>query len=211
MKVKSFPIGDWQTANLTEPIRNKREAILLLMHVIKLILVHDKKSPPDPVAGEIRLIVSKMSRIFLLFKEKYISFRLPFTLIEKPDGSISFRSAYIEEIDSQVTSQIIACLKDNKLDESTDVLEWADQISDTEVYSPGFWPTLRDLLLSEDGYLRYECDSEHQNGRLHPLHHYDIFYSNHVTFKVGLETSINSRTMIDLLERETDCHFFQKI
>ena len=55
------------------------------------------------------------------------------------------------------------------------IFEFADPIATIVDYNLNFWSFLRELLLYEDGYIRYDYDEEHQDGLLHPLNHYDIF------------------------------------
>ena len=65
-------------------------------------------------------------------------------------------------------------------------------------------------MLFEEGYIRYDHDEINENGLLHPLFHYDIFYSSNTTFKIGLKTSINCDHFIDLLQVESNCHFLNE-
>ena len=66
---------------------------------------------------------------------------------------------------------------------------------------------LRELLLMEDGYIRYDYDEEHKNGDLHPLNHYDLFYSSHATFKIGLNAILSEDEFVDLLDIKSDCKY----
>ena len=75
-----------------------------------------------------------------------------------------------------------------------------------------FWIFLREILLSEDGYIRYDYDEKGYNlareegqEHRHPLHHYDIFYTNKATFKLGLHSSISESDFYHLLNVKTDC------
>ena len=205
MKTLTYRLADWQIASLLTPIRTKSESVMLLMQLIKIMLVN-APIPEDRVVGELRLVVSKMSRLFIFTDGKYVSFRFPFTVIDEDEG-VTFSSAYVPSIDSQVTSQVIEVLSAGAFTESFSIWDWLEPIASLDELSPGFWPMLRDLLLSEDGFLRYEHDKERENGRMHPLLHYDVFYSNPVSFKVGVEEHHIPERMVDLLEQETDCHF----
>ncbi|OSI12532.1 hypothetical protein BWD07_05380 [Neisseria canis] len=66
---------------------------------------------------------------------------------------------------------------------------------------------LNSLLIMEDGYIRYDHDEERENGKLHPLYHYDIFYESGNTFKIGLTQKINVENLIDFVDITTDCHY----
>lgn len=207
MKSYSLPIGKWNADWALGPIRNKREEIIYLMRMIKILLVGQQLEASHTM-GEIRLVVSKMSRLFLFFPGKYISVNFPFTVIER-EGQIIFNSPFVSEVDSRITSQILAILEQAELFDSDCVLTFAEGVYGTAEYLEGFWSLLRHLLLHEDGYVRYDYDPENEDGRRHPLHHYDIFYSSGVTFKVGLNGGLDYERMVDFLEVATDCHFLE--
>jgi hypothetical protein len=67
------------------------------------------------------------------------------------------------------------------------------------------------MFLMEDGYLRYDYDPvnyiKHQKSDVHPLYHYDLFYTSNATFKVGLNSSVAEDDFVDLLNVKTTCKF----
>lgn len=63
------------------------------------------------------------------------------------------------------------------------------------------------LLSFNDGYIRYDYDSEHENGSIHPLYHLDIFFSNYATFKIGLARRYQINDLLDLLDQEKSCKY----
>ncbi len=90
-------------------------------------------------------------------------------------------------------------------------LEFVTPICDyTEECDENFWVFLRELLLMEDGYIRYDYDEEHENGDIHPLNHYDLFYSSNATFKIGLEDKERQTNFIDLMDINTSCKYLIK-
>ena len=76
-------------------------------------------------------------------------------------------------------------------------------------YIHEIWTLIKYLLLFEDGYIRYDFDKDRESGRTHPLFHYDIFYSNKSTFKVGLYSQKAIEDFQDFLNIRTDCHFIE--
>lgn len=72
------------------------------------------------------------------------------------------------------------------------------------------WEIIKKLLVFESGYLRYDYDIQHEDGRLHPLNHLDINYSSDGTFKIGLIDSINSDEFIDILDINTESYYIAK-
>lgn len=203
-----FNIDQAQCDWAFKPIRNKKDVIEILMKALKTISIYTEPSP-DKVAGKIKLHISKMSRIFFFNEEKYYSLAFPF-MLELNGDDFCFSSGEVETIDNYITSKVLSIINDpSYLNPSL----WAffEPLAELEDHQtiPGFWSFFKMLLTHEDGYIRYDVDPERFDGRRHPLHHFDVFYSNQPTFKIGLNQHYSNDDMIDLLNRETDCHFFE--
>ena len=87
------------------------------------------------------------------------------------------------------------------------IFSFVDAIEEVESHIPFFWPFFRELMMFEEGYVRYDHDARNKNGLLHPLNHCDVFYSSNATFKIGLEKRISLEVFMDLLNLETNCQF----
>lgn len=204
VKRYEFPIDSYQSQWMFEAIRSKRDVIALLMRTIKIMMLPPLPTP-EP-AGHIILQVSKMSRLFFVMENKMFSFNFPFTVI-KNNGYLTFRSIHHAEINSMVASQVLALLEATDSIENRDVLHFAEPISDLCQYDGDFWCLFRDLLMHEDGYIRYDHDAARKNGHLHPLHHLDIFYTTGNTFKLGVNSSVSLEHFLDVLDVDTNCHY----
>lgn len=207
MKQYCFDIGAWQADEMFSPIRGKKAVIELLMKTLKVISAN-QEIPSEQSGGQIVLVVSKMSRLFFFAEDKYVSINFPFTVRDTEEGLI-FSSRHIADIDSKITSDVLSVLKDTDSFDSSCILEFADPIASITDYNSEFWAFFRGLLLYEDGYIRYDYDEEHANGLLHPLNHYDVFYSSGATFKIGLKARIGREVIIDLLRTDSSCHFVE--
>ncbi len=97
------------------------------------------------------------------------------------------------------------------------MLTLTEPICDYEsVCDENFWIFLRELLLMEDGYVRYDYDKatylifkEKGEEHKHPLNHYDLFYSSNATFKIGLEERLSEDEFIDFLNIKTDSKYLK--
>lgn len=208
MKRYSYNIAQWNADEIFSPIRSKKDSIRLLMKALKLMITNQEVSEQDSI-GQIVLVISKMSRLFFFSKDKYFSINFPFFVTETENGLIYY-SSHISDIDSRVTSTVLSVLSSTDQFDANCVLEFADPIATIAESSQEFWPFLRELLLHEDGYVRYDYDKEHENGQLHPLNHLDIFYSSETTFKIGLRQRIKTESLIDVLSIETNCTYLEK-
>lgn len=96
----------------------------------------------------------------------------------------------------------------NSLEEIMDNV-YSDEIEDEYLKEEidNCFRLLVSLMSAELGYVRYDYDSKHQNGELHPLNHVDINYSSKVTYKLGLKNKVKPEEFIDMLDLKTKCRY----
>lgn len=200
-----FYIDKFQAEWIFSPIRSRKDVIILLMKSIKLMLVYKEPAKADRV-GEISLVISKMSRIFYSSHNKVFSLNFPF-FVKDVGGLIGFYTREFSDIDNRLTSVIIELVQSSKLLDSYEVLDFAEPISDAADIDKNIWVLLRQLIIHEDGYLRFDHDPVHEKeGNIHPLNHYDIFYSTATTFKLGATRAPDLDHLIDVLDIKSDCY-----
>jgi len=207
-------------------IKTKAQIIEILMESLQLIF-QNNTIPEEKIGGTITLVVERMSRLFFTSKKdkKIYSIVFPF-FIESIDDSFVVKLQkfeyldYIEsendsfiEIDYQLISNVLSFIKCDNFKEQCS-LDFITPIDEYEQYDKNFWIFLRELLLMEDGYIRYDYDEKNykkalENGEqhLHPLNHYDLFYSSNATFKIGLLDEISSNDVIEFLDIRKECQY----
>lgn len=205
MKRFSFGIDKYQAEWIFAPIRSRQDALVILLKVIKILLINQSPAP-EQTTGQIVLAVSKMSRVFFVSDAKVYSLTFPFFVTEK-EGVFSFKSHSHPNIDHRVTSDLLSLLEAPRVFLSDEVLEFAELVDDIAQFDLQIWSLFRDLLISEEGYIRYDYDEVHENGHHHPLNHFDVFFSNSSTFKLGLHSRTDIDAFIDLLDNNTECHY----
>lgn len=208
MKMFTFNLDARFVEDVFKPIRSKIQAITVLMKCTKLMLIGNVV-PPEIKAGELLLVVSKVSRIFLFSNNKYFSLTFPFVVKNNGD-ELMFSTRNIADISNKITSDVIGVVASSDKFDNLDSLDFAESLIDFEETEPFFWPFLLSLLMCEDGYIRYDHDPENVNGDIHPLHHYDFFYSSLAACKVGLRESLTDSDMVSFILPETACHYIEK-
>lgn len=206
MKRIEFALEDVDVAWIFSPIRNKPDVIRFLMRVIKLILISEPSF--EEVKGDKAvLIVSKMSRIFFISPKKHFSICLPFKVKISEKNEVRLYSKCDAEMTSMLTSQVLSALESDTLMTSGNMWDFTAPI--TEIYEviPDFWSVFRELLIFEDGYIRYDHDPENEDKDLHPLYHLDVCYSSSPAFKLGLKGPLSAGSLIDALEPGTNCSY----
>lgn len=166
-----------------EPIRHKYDLLILLTHIVEYILSRNNNSTYDENKQFIILEKCKFSRVFIKAEHKIFSINFPFDIVTENE-KIHF-SFFNFTIEYGLLSRLRTSFM--KLKESNDI-DYLDAILgdvDNEILKEEELPLLFHLLTMEDGYIRYDFDEERANGKLHPLYHYDIFYHQQNTFKIG--------------------------
>lgn len=206
----SFEIDEKSYELFFSPIREKRHVILLLMNSIKYMLI-DNQLEKNLIKGKMILNkTEKETRLFFQDVNKLYSISFPFTFkIQDEEFKFTYNKM---PIDSRVTSDIkglfscedkfVACSPEDFIDS---VFEFEDH-----QYIYEIWGLTKFLMLHEDGYIRYDYDTDNEDGKLHPLNHYDIFYTNNATFKLGLHHITNIDNFIDLLNKSTNCNYIER-
>ncbi len=209
MKKLEFLINE-SSLNIFFPkyrIKTKAHIIEILMETIKYMLLNPKIESENS-AGKILLIVDKMSRLFYFSENKYYSISFPF-FVEKVENEFTFGFKNIIEVESKLVNKILQIIKCDEFKERCS-LDFIAPISEFEENcDENFWIFIRELLLMEDGYIRYDYDkNEYEKFKLkgeednHPLNHYDIFYTSSNTFKIGLKDKLSEDQFIDLFDNQ---------
>ena len=212
MRCYEFYLSELEIDKFFVAVRDKVHIIEILMESIKYMLIKPEIKDSE-IKGKMILRFGKMKRLFFFTENKFFSIIFPFFLKEE-NGDMIFYSNEISNIDSCTTSQVLGLIKSEQFD-SACALEFAEPIYDCDCNRDDlFWGFFKKLLLMEDGYIRYDADPEtfkkyddRGEGDKHPEHHYDVFCSSNVTFKIGLRSEISDDNFIELLDSNSNCKF----
>lgn len=208
MKTFRYSLDESQMARMTSAIRTKKDIILLWMRAIKIMTSYQAPRPQQ-VSGEMMLHVGKMSRLFFSQSSKIFTVNFPF-VAQESGKTLIFKSTSCPDLNNKVTSDIISLISAKKILNMYDFSSFCDSIIDVTAYDDGLWSLIRDLLLYEEGYLRFDHDICRENGKMHPIDHIDIFYSGATTFKLGLNKRLTALELRDIIDITTECHFISK-
>lgn len=203
----NLALDEYQAQFFLSPIRGKSDVIVLWMNAVKAFLVQQPPVGSD-IAASLSIFVSTMSRLFceVANGRKIYSISFPFTV--RADGAeLCFFSRAGIAIDSQMSSLILSLVNTDGVLDAIDPYSFMDPVLTAMDINQGAWSLLQELMLAEDGYVRYDWDTTRVNGRLHPEHHLDLCYSNASTFKVGLRRQLTRPEFLTILDVDTDCHY----
>ncbi|WFF79307.1 hypothetical protein [Delftia tsuruhatensis] len=208
-KLYEIEIDKFQASIYISAIRSKRDIILIWMETIKFFLIHQQPIA-EKVSAKLTIEVCETSRLYCQLESgrKIFSIAFPFSLSKEIDELLFFSREGVN-IDSKISSEIISLINHSGVFEKQDFSSFIDPIFEYSEYSPEIWSLMRELMLAEDAYIRYDWDEKRQDGHNHPLHHLDICYSNAGTFKVGLPYQISREMLAEMLDKKTQCHYLR--
>ncbi|MFP0198000.1 hypothetical protein ACKJSM_22870 [Pseudomonas sp. PHC1] len=66
-------------------------------------------------------------------------------------------------------------------------------------------------ILSDDhGYFRFDDDKKNENGKIHPRYHFDIFYKNSSSIKIGTDAAVDIDCFYSLFDGSLPKHYLRR-
>lgn len=205
MKTATRTIYGFQEDDFFFPLRDKVDYLKLLMFAARSLLLNTKIDNVE-VNAKLKLIVDKMSRMFFYKKDKFFSVSFPFTVIVEDDEVVGITSYTGKIVDSMSISAVLSILSAPNFSINPSLIDF--YIEPGGIEASGIF-LLEELFQFEPGYIRYDVDQDRLNGRIHPVHHVDVNYSQYGTFKLGLDAAIDDIFFENMQDIRTDCVFLQ--
>ncbi len=196
-------------------VKDKLHVTRILLEAIRFMLVWPNV-PKGNIVGRLILYIDKMSRLFFISENRYYSIVFPF-LVKKVGEKFFFSLRNDVEIDSELISKTMSILNSEHFEKISSI-DFIEPIFEYEEnINKKFWLFFKELLIFEDGYIRYDHDEENysrakEEGKedTHPLNHFDLFYSSNATFKIGINNKIHHEDFISLLDIKKKCEYLTK-
>ncbi|HAS6076777.1 TPA: hypothetical protein I7141_12880 [Vibrio vulnificus] len=206
MKEFTVPIADAHLDLFFSPIRRKEDIIRLLMNTIKY--AHSNIEISGEIKSKFKIIIDDMNRIVYESEGKIFSIRSPF-YVKSEQNRLHFYTKNIPDIDNVISSRILSFINDDRFN-SPNSLEFIEPLEELFEDPDRIWAFVHELMLFEDGYLRFDYDPENENGRLHPLSHLDICYTTASTYKIGTYNPPCANYLVQLLNGNENAKYLEK-
>ncbi len=200
--------------------KDKVDIIKIILEVSRIVLTIN----PESSSNEIDVAVvrqNKMQRLFLFRKnngsiKSILSTIYPFKIVFTNSSALPRLFLGMYEIDNKITSFLLSTFTSIKNIQSFEVFfnvfeeEKKDFLISKEE-EEACWYIVRYLFFFDPGYLRYDIDQTRADPHFHPLNHVDIFFSNEASVKFGLKREITIEELIEIIDRETQCYYIEKV
>jgi hypothetical protein len=204
VKIVVKDILPFQEQHFFFAIRNKIDYARLLVYGARQLLLAIETGETK-VYSNMKLIVDKMSRLFFYKNKKYFSVSFPFiTTLDNENNVIELTTYTGKRLDHQSISAVISIIDSEEFKLNPSLIDF--YIEPNGIESSGVL-LLEEIFQFEPSYIRYDSDPDNEKGKLHPLNHLDINYSQYSTFKLGLPKEITFDYFENLQNIKTDCSF----
>ncbi|MDY4445876.1 hypothetical protein [Campylobacter sp.] len=186
----------------SKPIRNKNDCVSILLETVENFIYHNEAI--KEIQNNTMLLEN--GRLFVFLENKYFSIKFPFQI--KIEEKIKF---YISNI--ELNSIILSAIRYAFLNISNSIRDILSQIKEEyeQINKDEIEEIIIAMLLLDDGYLRYDHDAKNENGKLHPLDHLDIFYTNN-SVKLGLRDRLSQKNFVKIISKKYDeCCYLENL
>ncbi|MCQ3024743.1 hypothetical protein NLO74_01770 [Pseudomonas tremae] len=72
-----------------------------------------------------------------------------------------------------------------------------------------YYDAFATLLMDDHGYFRFDDDPKNENGNIHPRYHFDFFFKNTSSIKIGLDAPVNIECFYSLFDGTVPKHYLR--
>ncbi len=200
-------LGSLKIADLDKKINNPKNFVIAVLKLLELIDTWGSSESIDGVSFPYLCIdTSRLKRAFIVKNNQIVSFAFPFA-IHSEQGSLRVCINYRDkQLDSSIISKAMSLANSLDLERST----YASLAQGINLSDPAQLSAVQifEVALSlEPSYLRYDYDSNSDNGVKHPLFHFDVNYNKQCSYKLGLYGVLNERELMNIMSNDTSCWY----
>ena len=214
MKLFNLSLNKLQERELFYPIYNKLDYARLLLLSSRYILLDTISSVSS--TSFLNLKIDKSKRLYFHSEKKFFSIAYPCSVVIDDETIVEIKTLKGIPLNYYSISSALSILKDESFINNPSLTDFyinynptTDLLFENTVSVDLGISLLEEIFQYEPSYIRYDYDEENENGKLHPLNHFDICYSSEGVFKIGLNCKIDFEFFEDILDTNTDCIFIE--
>lgn len=189
------------------PVRDALDNLSNILNVVEIATFHQNKILPDYTNNfDIAIFTGTCNRALVRKSNGYFTMSLPFQIIDHGDR-ISFN---FDPIQGEVNGLFLSIMR-NAITASKDSYISCDNVvlSISETFgldipeSTMFCDAFFTLLADDHGYFRFDDDVEGENGKIHPRFHFDFYFKNSSSVKIGTEKLVGIECFLSLFDKKS--------
>lgn len=195
-------IPDYHMKNL-KPVRSALDNLHNVLELVNIINFQNYSKEETENDFDIAIFSGNYSRSLIKKDSGFFSMHIPFSVIEE-ENRIKFQS---KELGEFLDGRLISIFK-NAISSSAQGICYEDILfsisndfmmskNNASIYVDEFFS----LLSQDHGYLRFDDDEKNENGEIHPRYHFDFFYTNSSSVKIGTYKNADLNIFYSLFDK----------
>lgn len=160
----------------------------------------------DDTGFDIAVFTGEHRRALIKKEDGYFSMSIPFQIVNSGDRII-LNSDYLgEEVSGRFISimrNAIQTIRGNSHSHEDIVLSLADDFNLGVPDATRYYDAFAALIAEDHGYFRFDDDPSNEDGDIHPRYHFDIFYKNTTSIKIGYDRLAGIECFYSLFDSST--------
>lgn len=176
--------------------------ILQLAEIINSCPQHTEGANKDNF--DVAIFTEDFHRFVVKKADGYFSMSIPFQVLVE-DGHISFNCDLLEQA---VSGRFISIMRnaiqtvDGNLHSHEEVIFSINENFNADYEeATAYYDTFAALISEDHGYFRFDDDESNEDGHVHPRYHFDIFYKNNSSLKIGYDRQAGVDCLVTLADK----------
>ena len=187
------------------PVRDAFDNLANVLKVVEIVNTCQNHITLEYVENfDFAIFSGGCNRVLVRKNNGYFTMSIPFQIVDHGD-IISFNFDLIdEEVDGlflSVMRNAIAVSKNTYISCDDIVLSISETFGLSVPESIMYCDAFLSLLADDHGYFRFDDDPKNENGDLHPRFHFDFFYKNSSTIKIGSKSFVDMDCFNSLFDK----------
>lgn len=196
------------------PVRSSIDNLYNIINVIDIIKTFEDKISKDSLDDfDLAIFTGPCNRALVRNGDGYFTMTIPFQIIDNGkniDFNYDLAETKVDWLFLYIIRKAIEVSKDNGID-SDDISLAINDSFDLDFTETKYYSNIFFNLLSEDhGYFRFDDDPVNENGEVHPRYHFDFFFRNTSSVKIGVSESVSIEYFLSLFDKSKPKMFLTK-
>ncbi|WP_244899704.1 hypothetical protein [Shewanella japonica] len=185
-----------------------------------LILIEAINSCPDlrtehyEGGFDVAIFTKDLDRFLIKKSDGYFSMSNPFQVV-LGDNEISFNCDLLEEPVSgrfiSIMRNAIETVRGGIFSHDDIVLSLHENFNMDWSEAAAYSDTFASIIAGDHGYFRFDDDENNEDGHIHPRYHFDIFFRNSSSIKIGYDRVAGVECFLSLTDKNHPKKYLQNI
>jgi len=172
-------------------VRNSLDNLANILKLAEIINTCQYCRVEDEEMGfDVAVFSGEYRRALIKKDDGYFSMSIPFQIVNSGDRII-FNSDYLEEeVSGRFISMMRNCiqtLKESSLSHEGVIYSLTQDFNLVISDAIRYYDAFASLISEDHGFFRFDDDPHNEDGDIHPRYHFDIFYKNTTSIKIGYD------------------------